>query len=462
MTITLKVISYRGRLPDENLETSFGREGGTLGRSPDNGSNHLTLSDPEKYISRKHATITFTNGSYHLTDTSKDGTAIINKDIRLRQDTAVLDDGDRLRIGDYELIVQIQDSSNPFGFDIPQKNDGAASEELPLFKKTAVTEPEKELFSDTPEEDRMSWAAESSPLQDPFVLPDLADSSGTDDKIPENFDFSELIADTEINESPPATDHPARNPIPIRHTIAGDSGYIAPSDSSGFDFSTNRDDPQASPVQGPGHAQEFITGEPYPTAPVDRQTRVELCKVFMDGAGLNDSSVLRDESADELMKTVGSILREMIGGLMEILQGRAELKSAFRLTTTVITPAGNNPLKSFKIVDEVVDQLLTNSKPGFLDAHEAIQDAFADIKHHQMALTAGMQAAIIKLVERFDPRHFAKQNEGGVVFHRKAKSWDAYEQFYARIATDALEELFGEAFAQGYEKQIRKLRNKNG
>ncbi|MFY9941356.1 MAG: type VI secretion system-associated FHA domain protein, partial [Desulfobacterales bacterium] len=84
----------------------------------------------------------------------------------------------------------------------------------------------------------------------------------------------------------------------------------------------------------------------------------------------------------------------------------------------------------------------------------------ADIMNHQLAMTAGIQAAVIRLLERFDPHIFSKQNEEGVVFKRKAKSWDAYRQAYTEIASQALEDFFGEPFAQAYEEQIRKLRPK--
>jgi type VI secretion system protein len=461
MTITLKVISYRGRAPDENLEASFSEEGGTLGRSPENRSSHLTLSDPEKYISRKHAAVAYKNGGYHLTDTSKDGTTIINRNIRLCRDTAVLNNGDRLKIGDYEVQVRIPDSDISSAIESLPKNNDVFLEENSLFRQTVVSQPGRDLSSKTSETYPLPRATESSPLHDPFVLPDLSDSQGVPEKIPENFDFSELIADENTGENPPPVQYPVRDPILIKHPIAGSDAAEAPPGDSRPDFSSRPLNSQAPAEQ----ALEQPVEEPVPAesgAPRTRriQARLDLCEAFMAGAGLKNSTIPRNESADVFMNKMGAMVREMIGGLMVILKGHAELKSTLRLSATAITPAGNNPLKCFEIVDEIVDQLLTNGKPGFLNAQDAVQDAFTDIKNHQMAMTAGVQEAIIKMIERFDPQHFAAQNHGGVVFHRKAKSWDAYEQFYARIATDTLEDFFGEAFARGYEKQMRKLRKK--
>jgi type VI secretion system protein ImpI/type VI secretion system protein len=150
----------------------------------------------------------------------------------------------------------------------------------------------------------------------------------------------------------------------------------------------------------------------------------------------------------------------MVDGLMAVLRGRSELKNQLRVQATVLKPADNNPLKFYRIVDEALKQLLTKDQAGFADAMDAVREGFADIMNHQLAMTAGIQAAVIKMLDRFDPQQFAKQYEEGVVFQRKAKSWDAYRQSYIEIADKALEDFFGEAFAQAYEEQIRKLRSK--
>jgi predicted component of type VI protein secretion system len=81
--------------------------------------------------------------------------------------------------------------------------------------------------------------------------------------------------------------------------------------------------------------------------------------------------------------------------------------------------------------------------------------------NHQLAMTAGIQAAVIALLKRFDPQHFDRQNDNGVLFKRKAKSWDTFRRSYNEIVNEALENFFGEAFIHAYEEQIRKLRRKN-
>src|SRR5262249_39321440 len=108
MLITVEILSYKGQSPAERLSATFDKQGGTLGRSPE---NHFILSDPQKLISRKHAVISYENGCYYLRDTSTTGTFIYNKNIHVHQDMVQLDDGDRLRIGDYDLIVTGRNSA---------------------------------------------------------------------------------------------------------------------------------------------------------------------------------------------------------------------------------------------------------------------------------------------------------------------------------------------------------------
>jgi len=101
--------------------------------------------------------------------------------------------------------------------------------------------------------------------------------------------------------------------------------------------------------------------------------------------------------------------------------------------------------------------MLTKKHQGFLDATEAVQEAFTDIKNHQLAMYAGIQAALTELVERFDPQHFMEHYEEGIVFQKKGKCWDAYCEAYSDIAKEAVENFFGEAFIRTYEKQILNL-----
>lgn len=100
MPLRIDVFRYRGQPVTEPLSVLFDREGGTIGRSPD---CDMVLSDD--CVSRKHARITFSAGRYHLTDESANGTLIANRDLLVHYDRVELEEGDTLRIGDFDLEV---------------------------------------------------------------------------------------------------------------------------------------------------------------------------------------------------------------------------------------------------------------------------------------------------------------------------------------------------------------------
>lgn len=93
--LKLKVVAYKGLPSAEGLEFVVDRSGGTIGRAPD------------KLVSRRHASIRFQGGRFFFSDTSAAGTYIASRDVLLQQDTIALEPGDRLKLGDYELLVEI-------------------------------------------------------------------------------------------------------------------------------------------------------------------------------------------------------------------------------------------------------------------------------------------------------------------------------------------------------------------
>lgn len=480
MPLKVKVITYKGNPPVELLEASFGHDGGTIGRSTEKQENHLTLPDPDQFISRKHASFTFENGLYYLTDTSVDGTYIQNKNMRIYRDTAVLADGDRLRIGDYELTVHIsagdalhavaqppvysnEEVASISGYDPSKQGPGKPFGEESPAKESSLWWTDGDGFGKNLERQPTSRHAEGSPLQDPFTPPDIAGDLDQAREIPRNFNFEELISDL---------DEPVGHPeVHESFGVPKQDGGIDP-DTPGKTFGerppsgrgdvsdARRDAPQKRGPTTARPSEKPITPDPAAIDQIRQQAFIDLFQVFMDAAGVKDTRFLQRADLPELMQTVGAAFREMISGLMAVLRGRSELKNQLRVPATSLKPADNNPLKFSGTVDEALIQLVTKEQAGFVDAKDAVREGFADIMNHQLAMTAAIQAAVIRLLERFDPHIFAKQNEEGVVFKRKARSWDAYRQAYAEIAEQALEDFFGEPFAQVYEAQMRKLRPK--
>src|ERR1700726_219980 len=111
MAFRLRIVSDHASLLDDQSTKVFGVHGGTIGRSTD---NEWILPDPERYLSGKHARIDFRAGTYVLVDTSSNGTYVNGAQVPLgKYHDYPLKDGDYVRLGEYELLVSI-DQTNDF------------------------------------------------------------------------------------------------------------------------------------------------------------------------------------------------------------------------------------------------------------------------------------------------------------------------------------------------------------
>ncbi|MCS5565908.1 MAG: type VI secretion system-associated FHA domain protein TagH, partial [Methylococcales bacterium] len=113
-------------------------------------------------------------------------------------------------------------------------------------------------------------------------------------------------------------------------------------------------------------------------------------------------------------------------------------------------------------VGEAMQALLKPDRKGFLKPVDAIQNGFDDISNHQLAMTAGIQASVSDLLKKFNPQRFESQVDKSVFSTKNTKCWNNYSESYEQIATDAMEDFFGDAFVAAYEQQMRVLESING
>src|SRR5579875_3794997 len=105
MALILSIVSYKNQPVTPPREERFGDGVVTIGRTP---GNKLVLPDPESFVSKQHCVITVQGTACQITDRSSNGTFINQGSEPLgRERSAILHDGDRLRMGEYELLVRI-------------------------------------------------------------------------------------------------------------------------------------------------------------------------------------------------------------------------------------------------------------------------------------------------------------------------------------------------------------------
>ncbi|HEX2139552.1 MAG TPA: type VI secretion system-associated FHA domain protein TagH, partial [Woeseiaceae bacterium] len=107
MPLQLEITSDHKNLLGDDFIREFGTNGGTIGRALE---NDWILPDPDRFISGRHATIDFRSGAWYLADTSTNGVYVNNETEPLgRGNPRRLFNGDRLRMGDFELTVNLDE-----------------------------------------------------------------------------------------------------------------------------------------------------------------------------------------------------------------------------------------------------------------------------------------------------------------------------------------------------------------
>ncbi|MDQ1302597.1 MAG: Type secretion system-associated domain protein TagH [Pseudomonadota bacterium] len=110
MPLRLRVTSDSNALAPEERLREFAAVGGTIGRNSD---NDWVLPDDHRYVSSRHAMIEHQSGAWYLVDTSRNGVYVNDADMPVgKGHPQRLFDGDRLRIGAYEIAVDISESSD--------------------------------------------------------------------------------------------------------------------------------------------------------------------------------------------------------------------------------------------------------------------------------------------------------------------------------------------------------------
>lgn len=110
MALKLKIVSEHREIVGDAAVREFGDDGGTIGRSLD---NDWILPDPDRYISGCHASVDCRGGMYYLADLSSNGVYINDDDEPLgKGNPRRLFNGDRLRLGDFEILVSIEEGES--------------------------------------------------------------------------------------------------------------------------------------------------------------------------------------------------------------------------------------------------------------------------------------------------------------------------------------------------------------
>lgn len=470
------------------MARSFDQLGGTLGRAV---GNDLVLEDPGKYISRIHARVEFMDGAYYLLDVGGNPSLVNDQPLGTGR-RIQLATGDQLKIGEYQLLVSISADTPTFTpARLPVSPLQIDEEALPTASVPA--NPDDSLAGakilDIGESfnvntfDPLGINLFANPKADSFESPSQQPAApafrGTesDHVSPEIQAFSRVsLAAPEaasLEMEIPADYDPLADYLPPR---------LAAAPATSFMPLTALDAPPVpvvSKILNPATlATQTMPLNPVPNAPAApvapnvaapgemASSDSMIMQALMRGLGLPE--LKSNRPAEEIAELVGAMLREATSGTISVLMARTVAKRESRLEMTMISAQANNPMKFFPNAESALSQMLNSPVAGYMQPVRAYQNAFDDLKAHELATMAGMRAALSGVLERFDPQAIEQSLKLSTVMdkvmatNRKAKMWDKMVELYKEISEEAdedLYQLFGEKFSEAYEEQIERLRS---
>ena len=227
-------------------------------------------------------------------------------------------------------------------------------------------------------------------------------------------------------------------------------------------------EPAAAPVAtaaAGAAATQQPAAQQQPAAP--SSSSEALFKAFLEGAGVPE--VTGQQPLDiEAMQRLGRIMRAFTDGTIDLLSSRAMLKREVRAEITMIVDEENNPFKILPNGRAVLMQMFGARMPGFLPPEAAVHDALGDLQSHQLGMVAGMRAALLTLLKRFDPAalNSATPHDGGLGEKllpggREARLWRELQQLHTETTAaveDDFQAVFGRAFQQAYDREMERLK----
>lgn len=445
----------------------------SVGRGP---GVDWVLPDPERVLSKRHFAVAYRGGTWQLADTSVNGTFLNRESGPIGAgDLRNLHDGDRLRLGAYEIEVRLVEEAarqpggagsspfaDPFAMDPfaparPERNPfdepdhpslriPPSSAQLPHDFDPLASEPHERPFSGPTQADNSPVAQDAVHLRGQIGQMPLHTGGAIpgDDLLPDDWDKDLLEGIAPSGGVAPAPPAPEPPPRPVARA--------APPQPA---------EPVTMPPP-PVAAPRPVHRPPPPQEPAAVADDGALLAAFLEGAGLQDA---RPQDPPATMLALGKAFRNMVTGLRAVLIARAQIKSEFRIEQTMIQAHGNNPLKFSAGDDDAMAALIGVGRRTDMAPDEAVADALRDIRLHELASMAAMQSAVRAVLDGLNPaklRAGAEQGGGMTVLpaQRKARAWDAYEALHARTVqalSDDFDSVFGKAFARAYERALHEV-----
>jgi len=476
MTIILTILGLDVLDNGEPATLTLDRRGAVIGRS---GHADWSLPDPKNHISSRHCEISYRDGVYLITDRSTNGTFLNGSPERLVGAHPISDE-DHFTIGGYEIIARCPtgeiyaEATSEQGHSVWSNWSPPVETSLP---EHAWEGPPSPVAADSgwniapvapPVPNAGGWDTPA-----PTSRPSAWSSEPREDTPPSASDIWGQLADQNDIDWSRGDFGPATDRISGWGQVAPDRLPSEASERSTWQTSEKigapkMPAPSALPPSNPNDDSDALHS-PYSSVRADadgpsQSLSSDGWQAFLAGTGIALEQV-RSKPV-EMLFSAGAVLRQMVVGLVLMVEARARAKAQLGLQGTSLELDGNNPLKFIRSPDRALLQLLESPERGFMTAARAVEDAYQDLQAHQMATLGAMRGALSDTLARFSPAAIRQRQKGASWIAKllprahDAALWQSYEHEFegvVRGADEAFMDVFSKEFRAAYEFHISEM-----
>ncbi len=393
----------------------------------------LVLPDNAGMISRRHCEIHARDGGFELQDHSVNGVFRVGQRERLASG-ALLADGDRLRIGNYILSIEIGSAARLAATPATRPTPANAIPSSPVMAASPLSPGLARRGGDP--------AAMIQAQAGPAGLPKPSSSLPPPPPLP-NDDMTTITRAPAARPTPAAPTHPAPTaqvPIP---TSAQPAAPAQPPPAA------------VAPASQPLATQPLAT-QPLVAPPAEGAPANAAVERAARALGLTPADIAETDPA-ALAEQLATLVALAVRGVTALLAQRPEL--APPRPSAGATKA--NPLETLPSAEASVRVLLGARQPDYLDAVSSFRLAFAELSDHHRRVAAALGAAANSFAAPLAPDAVEKSvdeagGRGLMLGSRKARLWDAYGARWSALtgntpegAAKAFARLFADAFQSG-------------
>ncbi|TPI09591.1 type VI secretion system-associated FHA domain protein TagH [Mesorhizobium sp. B4-1-3] len=258
------------------------------------------------------------------------------------------------------------------------------------------------------------------------------------------------VVGVSIEDERAATGHPQTRTGSTQRELPPSTGR--PLDSGQEPFFS----PAGQRPTGAASASTSSALQPGPAVPANQPAEADaILREIAKAAGLAPE-LLQSRDPHDVAAEIGAVLRITVEQLSLLLKARAAAKVLAKTAhRTMIGAEDNNPLKFVPGTDDMLEIMFTKRRAGYLDARHSVEDAFRDLKAHEIATYAAMQAALSRLLDDLSPEAIAKKIPPASFSSRKSQAWDALVAIWRTMEDkheNGMLDVFLAYFAEAYAK----------